>query len=112
MATEIDTSFLSGANAPFIAELYARYLDNPGLVDDSWRGHFDSLQDEIDTIRAEGSGPSWARHRTRVLGQSADEGGAAPRPAGRRPSGRARVRLQVQASAQQITPRAAMGTSQ
>lgn len=81
MATEIDTSFLSGANAPFIAELYARYLDNPGLVDDSWRGHFDSLQDEIDTIRAEVSGPSWARHRTRVLDQSADEGGAAPRPA-------------------------------
>ncbi|MGB1006152.1 MAG: 2-oxoglutarate dehydrogenase E1 subunit family protein, partial [Thalassobaculaceae bacterium] len=79
MVTETDTSFLSGANAPFIAELYARYLDNPVLVDDSWRAHFDSLQDEIDTIRAEVSGPSWARQRTRVLGQGeAADGDAAP----------------------------------
>ena len=33
----IDPTILSGPNAPFIAELYARYLEDPGAVDPSWR---------------------------------------------------------------------------
>ena len=39
MATQFDDTgtFLTGANAPFIAELYERYLENPALVDDQWR---------------------------------------------------------------------------
>ena len=39
--TEINgTTFLSGANAEFIAELYTRYLDDPASVDESWRRFF------------------------------------------------------------------------
>ena len=38
MATEFDeSSFLNGANAPFIAELYDRYQSDPASVDTSWR---------------------------------------------------------------------------
>ena len=36
-------TFLSGANAGFIAELYARYLDDPAAVDASWAGFFAEL---------------------------------------------------------------------
>jgi 2-oxoglutarate dehydrogenase E1 component len=44
---ELDgTSFLSGANAEFIAELYARFLENPASVDASWREFFAGLGDE------------------------------------------------------------------
>ncbi len=38
-----DSSALSGANAPFIEELYEQYLADPGAVPDAWRAWFDSL---------------------------------------------------------------------
>ncbi len=37
-------SYLFGANAPYVEELYEAYLDNPGSVPDKWRQYFDQLQ--------------------------------------------------------------------
>jgi 2-oxoglutarate dehydrogenase E1 component len=37
-------SYLFGANAPFIEELYENYLANPASVPDQWRDYFDRLQ--------------------------------------------------------------------
>lgn len=37
-------SYLFGANAPYVEELYESYLDNPGSVPDKWRAYFDQLQ--------------------------------------------------------------------
>src|SRR5947199_108319 len=37
------TSFLFGANAPFIEELYARYLGDANAVDAEWRTFFEAL---------------------------------------------------------------------
>jgi 2-oxoglutarate dehydrogenase E1 component len=37
-------SYLFGANAPFIEELYENYLANPASVPDQWRDYFDQLQ--------------------------------------------------------------------
>ncbi len=36
-------SYLFGANAPFIEELYENYLANPGAVEPAWRDYFDKL---------------------------------------------------------------------
>lgn len=36
-------SYLFGGNAPFIEELYERYLDDPNTVDPEWRHYFDKL---------------------------------------------------------------------
>ena len=38
--------FLSGANAAYIEQLYAQYLENPDAVDPSWRAWFDELGHE------------------------------------------------------------------
>jgi len=38
------TSTLFGANAPFIEELYERYLADPASVDANWRAYFDELR--------------------------------------------------------------------
>ncbi|MCC6193794.1 MAG: 2-oxoglutarate dehydrogenase E1 component [Burkholderiales bacterium] len=38
------TSTLFGANAPFIEELYERYLTDPASVDAGWRAYFDELR--------------------------------------------------------------------
>ena len=66
MASSIDIdSVFSGANAPFIAELYARYLDNPGSVDASWQAVFGELT-ETNGVAVEQ--PSWSKDRTRIIG--------------------------------------------
>ncbi len=46
MATRLEleqTSFLYGTNAPFLEEMYARYLADPASVDPGWRTFFDEL---------------------------------------------------------------------
>jgi 2-oxoglutarate dehydrogenase E1 component len=64
-----DSSFLNGANAPYVAELYDRYLDNPGSVDESWRDCFAALADGVASSR----GASWARTSSRVIGQQDED---------------------------------------
>src|ERR1700761_8957265 len=55
------TSFLSGANAPFIEQLYAQYLENPEAVEPSWRAWFAELgQNELSPSQL-GRGPEWRR---------------------------------------------------
>ncbi len=39
------SSYLFGANAAFIEELYESYLDDPKSVSDEWRQRFDGMQD-------------------------------------------------------------------
>ena len=43
MRQTLANSYLFGANAPFIEELYERYLDNPAAVEPAWRDYFDKL---------------------------------------------------------------------
>ncbi len=44
---ELDgTTFLSSANAGFIAELYTRFLEDPGSVDESWQQFFSKLEQD------------------------------------------------------------------
>ena len=40
----LGTSYLFGANAPFIEELYEAYLADPASVPPEWRRYFDQLQ--------------------------------------------------------------------
>jgi 2-oxoglutarate dehydrogenase E1 component len=40
----LSNSYLFGANAPFVEDLYEQYLNNPSAVPDKWRGYFDQLQ--------------------------------------------------------------------
>lgn len=77
MASSIDhASFLTGGNAVFVAELYARYLTDPASVDGSWIEFFESLKrdgvavDELDAAQ-------WGRMRASVIegnGHSAPNG--------------------------------------
>src|SRR5437868_7250492 len=48
------SSNLFGANAPYVEELYERYLADPGAVDASWRATFDAWQ--------KGGGPADVPH--------------------------------------------------
>ena len=79
------TSFLFGANAPFIEELYARYLSDPNAVDGEWRTFFDALAEQKGDVLAEVRGASWAPNGTRVIGAADPE--ALPSPANRNVKG-------------------------
>jgi 2-oxoglutarate dehydrogenase E1 component len=61
------TSFLSGANTPFLEELYARWRDDPESVDPSWRAFFAELGDKGFAAPRDVTGPaSYLRpHATR-----------------------------------------------
>jgi 2-oxoglutarate dehydrogenase E1 component len=63
------SSFLSGTNATFIAELYGRYLENPASVDPSWAAVFAEFRDDGAALAAELEGAPWARARRGVIGR-------------------------------------------
>ncbi len=65
MADIDGASFLSGANAEFIADLYARFLDDPDFVDDSWRGFFAEFGEDGTAALAELHAPSWQKPASR-----------------------------------------------
>jgi len=48
-----ETSFLFGANAPYLEDLYAKFLDDPLSVDPSWRDVFLEMGDHEDALEAE-----------------------------------------------------------
>src|SRR6516225_6142122 len=65
---ELDgTTFLTGANAGFISEMYARYLKAPDAVDQGWRRFFSELKEDGSATLAELRGPSWGRGRTQIV---------------------------------------------
>lgn len=55
------TSFLYGANAAYIEDLYAQYQENPDSLDADWRDFFSKLKDAPDDVRKQAKGASWKR---------------------------------------------------
>src|SRR5215813_4946846 len=76
------TTFLSGPNATFIAELYARYLEDPQSVDASWRGFFAELADDAPNIAKDLEGASWAPRQNGVIVNGHDQAAAPARENG------------------------------
>lgn len=53
------SSFLQGANATYIDDLYSRYENDPSSVDADWQAFFKSLKDNPGDIQKNAEGPSW-----------------------------------------------------
>ena len=65
MVNKFETqSFLNGANAAFIEDLYADFLSDPGSVDASWHDFFGALGDDPGAVQRKNGGASWGRKRT------------------------------------------------
>jgi len=67
-------SFLNGANATFVAELYANYLERPESVDPEWSEFFGSLHDDARALLEDLKGASWAPRDSRVIGSGNGHG--------------------------------------
>jgi len=57
---DILASAFSGANAAFLADLYARWAANPSSVDPSFADLFAAMNDEARAVLEDASGASWA----------------------------------------------------
>ena len=53
------TSFLQGANAAYLEQLYASYEQAPSSVASEWQAFFASLKDDKDDVLLQARGPSW-----------------------------------------------------
>ena len=77
------TSFLQGANATYLAELHARYEEDPASVDADWRAFFASLDDNKESVLAEARGPSLGPLRARAVNDHREGHGVKPLSEGR-----------------------------
>src|SRR4051812_48446125 len=55
------SSFLQGANATYIDDLYARFEKDPSSVDAEWQEFFKSLKDSPADVQKNAEGPSWEK---------------------------------------------------
>src|SRR5689334_4732737 len=55
------TSFLDGANAAYIEQLYARYEEDPSSVDEQWQAFFKALDDDPSDVKKAAKGASWRK---------------------------------------------------
>jgi len=55
------SSFLQGANADYVEQLYARFAADPGSVDAAWAAFFHSLGDSELEVKRQAQGASWDR---------------------------------------------------
>ena len=60
---DILATALNGSNAAFIADLYAKWVENPASVDPSFAELFAALNDEARGVLTDASGASWAPRR-------------------------------------------------
>ena len=74
---DILATAMTGANAAFLADLYARWVEKPDSVDPSFQELFAALNDDARAVLEDATGASWA---PRPRGGFAPEE-AAPAPA-------------------------------
>ena len=63
----MNDSFLNSANAPYVAELYFKYTQNPKSIDDSWKRFFSSLNEDELSVLSDFGGPKWKKRETKVI---------------------------------------------
>ena len=63
----MNDSFLNSSNAPYVAELYFKYKDNPDSVDNDWRIFFSNLNEDDYSILKDFGGPDWKQRPSNVI---------------------------------------------
>ena len=63
----MNDTFLNSANAPYVAELFFKYKDNPKSVDRSWSNFFNSLNGDELSILGDFGGPEWKKRPSNII---------------------------------------------
>ena len=62
----MNDNFLNSSNAPFVAELYFKYINDQNSVDKSWKNFFNSLNEEEKYVLSDFGGPKWKKRSTTI----------------------------------------------
>ena len=57
----MNDNFLNSANAPYVAELFYKYSQDPNSVDSTWRNFFNSLNENDLSVFGDFGGPEWKK---------------------------------------------------
>ena len=63
----MNDTFLNSSNAPYIAELFFKFKEDPNSIDQSWGDFFLSLKDDELSILGDFGGPEWKKRNTNVI---------------------------------------------
>ncbi|NKC34473.1 2-oxoglutarate dehydrogenase E1 component [Falsiroseomonas selenitidurans] len=79
---DVLASAMSGANAAYLADLYARWAEKPDSVDPSFAELFGALNDEARAVLTDAVGASWAPRLRGAFGPDPELPAAAPKGKG------------------------------
>ena len=63
----MNDNFLNSANAPYVAELFFKYRQDPNSVDQSWGSFFNSLNEDDISVLGDFGGPEWKKRPSNII---------------------------------------------
>ena len=63
----MNDSFLNSANAPYVAELFFKYKEDPESIDQNWNDFFTALKEDELSILGDFGGPEWKKRTTNII---------------------------------------------
>ena len=63
----MNDSFLNSGNAPYVAELFLKFRQDPASVDKSWLNFFNSLNENDISVLSDFGGPDWKKRTTKII---------------------------------------------
>jgi len=63
----MNDSFLNSANAPYVAELFFKFKEDPNSIDKSWSNFFETFHEDDLAILSDFGGPEWKKRTSNVI---------------------------------------------
>ncbi len=63
----MNNTFLNSANAPYVAELYSKFRNDPESVDTTWKDFFNNLNEDEYSVLKDFGGPEWKERPSNII---------------------------------------------
>ncbi len=63
----MNDTFLNSANAPYVAELYSKFRNDPASVDTTWKDFFNNLNEDDYSVLKDFGGPEWKERPSSII---------------------------------------------
>ncbi|MDC2992638.1 2-oxoglutarate dehydrogenase E1 component [Pelagibacteraceae bacterium] len=63
----MNDTFLNSANAPYVAELYSKFRNDPESVDATWKDFFNNLNEDDYSVLKDFGGPEWKERPSSII---------------------------------------------
>ena len=63
----MNDTFLNSSNAPYVAELYSKFRNDPESVDTTWKDFFNNLNEDEYSVLKDFGGPKWKERPSNII---------------------------------------------